>query len=265
MREFAETCERAARAGGAVLLEKFGRVVTREKGPADLVTEADLASQETVRQVVLAAFPDHEVLGEEGHSPHTARPTADGPRFRWVVDPLDGTTNYVHRVPHFCVSVALQRDDALLVGAVFDPVSRECFTATAGQGAWLDGQPIHVSDVTRGEGALAAIGFPPAATLDSPDVRGLLAAVPRCQSLRRTGSASLNLCYVAAGRFDASWSFSTRIWDIAAGILLVREAGGVVTDPTGEPQQPETGRFLVAATAPLHAELCAMLADAGIP
>ncbi len=263
MLEYAEVCERAARAGGAVLLAKMGRVEAREKGPADLVTEADFASQEAVRQVVQEAYPEHEVLGEEGSREHRAG-AGNASAYRWVVDPLDGTTNYVHGVPHFCVSVALQRGEELLVGTVFDPVSGECFSAAAGQGAWLDGRPIRTSGTTTCGESLAAIGFPPGATLEAPDVRAFLAALPHCQSLRRTGSAALNLAYVAVGRFDASWSFSTRIWDIAAGILLIREAGGVASSPSGGVLEAIGGRFLVASTASLHGALCRVFADAGI-
>ena len=263
MKEFASVCERAARAGGAVLLEKLGQVEAREKGPADLVTEADLASQEAVRRVVQEAYPDHEVLGEEGGHEHltgAAEPSAH----RWVIDPLDGTTNYVHGVPHFCVSLALQRGEELLAGTVFDPVSGECFSAAAGEGAWLDGRRIRTSGVSACAAALAATGFPPGATLDAPDVRAFLAALPHCQSMRRTGSAALNLAYVAMGRFDASWSFSTRIWDVAAGILLIREAGGVATRPSGGGFRADSGHFLAASTADLHGELCRIFVQAGI-
>ncbi len=253
MSEYLTVCEDAARAGGAVLLEKYGRVDAREKGPADLVTEADLASQEAVCGVVLDAFPEHRVLGEEDPLLGTAANLAT--EFRWLVDPLDGTTNYVHGVPHFAVSVALERAGDLLAATVFSPLQNECYTAAPGAGARLNGEPIHVSDVRQLSNALAAVGFPPGVKDGAADLALFLRTVARCQSIRRTGSAALNLCYVAAGRFDLFGSYSTKIWDVAAGVLIVREAGGVVTAPDGGELRLDTGQFLCAATPELHAEM----------
>ncbi len=264
--DYIEVCEKAARAGGAVLLEKLGRVEVREKGPSDLVTEADFASQEAVSRTVLGAFPDHLLIGEEGDAAGGAhsRAAADDATYRWIVDPLDGTTNYVHQVPHFAVSVALERAGQLLVGAVYNPVSGECYSAAAGRGAYLNGKRLRASTTATLSQAVASVGFPAVVTDDCPDLRLFLKAVTRCQSIRRTGSASLNLCYVAAGRFDAAWSFSTKAWDVAAGALLIREAGGIVTSPDGGSLAPDTGRFLAAATRPLHAELLALTIEAGL-
>jgi myo-inositol-1(or 4)-monophosphatase len=258
--DYVKVCEEAARAGGALLLDKWGQVSVREKGPADLVTEADLASQEIVSQTILAAFPDHVVIGEEDDR-HVDRGKSE---FRWWVDPLDGTTNYVHGVPHFCVSLALEQSGRLLVAAVYHPVIGDCYTAVAGEGARLNAQPIRTSGVFRVSNALAAVGFPSQVRPDSPDLVLFLEAAKRCQALRRTGSAALNLCYVASGRFDAFWCYSTKAWDIAAGALLIEEAGGVVTSPDGGPFAPDTGRFLAAANARLHAELRSMVAQAGL-
>jgi len=169
---------------------------------------------------VLTAFPDHCLLGEEseptcgagvspagtvgaGVSPAQAAGTAaPQSQYRWIVDPLDGTTNYVHGVPHYCVSLALERNGRLLVGAVYDPTLDECFTAIEGRGARLNGKPIHASGVSTLSESLAAIGFPPTVQPDAPDLRLFLELLPRCQAIRRTGSTALNLCYVAAGRFD---------------------------------------------------------------
>jgi len=257
--DYLTTCERAARAGGAVVLDWIDRFDVREKGPADLVTQADLASQETIQEIILDAFPKHSVLGEEDH------PDADSAarsEYRWIADPLDGTTNYVHRVPHFSVSVALERNGELLVGTVFDPVSQECFTAAAGEGAKLNGQPIRTSEVVNLSDALAAVGFPPQTDRDSPDLAVFLEAVMNCQAIRRTGSSALNLCYLAAGRFDVYWAASTKIWDIAAGVLMVREAGGSVTAPDSGPFVLDTGQFLAAANPTLHARLSEMVARA---
>jgi myo-inositol-1(or 4)-monophosphatase len=251
---YIKTCEESVRAGGRVLLEMLGRVTVREKAPADLVTEADLASQNVVSRIILEAFPDHRVLGEEQTDAAAGQKDAE---FCWIVDPLDGTTNFVHGVPHFSVSLALRHRNTLLVGVVFNPIADEMYSATAGGGAFLNGQPIHVSPVSTMSDALAGIGFPPRADRGCADVQAFLRAIPVFQAIRRTGSAALNLAYVAAGRFDASWSFSTRIWDMAAGALLVREAGGMVTSPDGGEILPETSYYLAAATPELHAKILA--------
>lgn len=253
LNECMDVCRRAARAGAEVVQSWIGHFRARRKGAAkDLVTQADLASQEAIRQVVSEAFPDHALLGEEEGLGHQARRAAD---FRWIADPLDGTTNYVHGVPHYCVSVALERAGRLLVGVVYDPNRDECYTARAGGGAFCNGRRLACRATTRLDEALAAVGFPHNLRPDSPDLRVFLDVAPRCQSVRRMGSAALNLCYVAAGRFDVFWSFSTKTWDVAAGVLIVREAGGTVTAPTGGELKLETGQLLTAATAALHGEM----------
>jgi myo-inositol-1(or 4)-monophosphatase len=252
LNEYLRVCEEAVRRGGREIQDWVGRFEVRHKGPADLVTQADLASQETVRRIVLGAFPEHSLLGEETLP---GQPVGERTEYRWIVDPLDGTTNFVHGVPHYAVSLALERNGELLVGAVYDPSLDECFAAAAGRGAWLNGRPIHTSGVTQLSDALAAVGFPPNVKLDSPDMAVFLDMVGRCQAIRRSGSSALNLCYVAAGRFDLYWSYSTKIWDVAAGVLIVREAQGPVTSPSGGEFCLEEARFLAAATPELHAQL----------
>ena len=242
------------------MLDKIGRVTVREKGPADLVTEADFASQEVIRRTLLEAFPDHGFLAEETEPPGTA--VRDGAEYRWIADPLDGTTNYVHQVPHFSVSLALERSGELVVGSVYDPVADECFSAVAGEGACLNGKRIRTSNVGSLSKALAAVGFPTVVDAQSPDLKLFIQALNGCQAIRRTGSAALNMCYVAAGRFDASWSFCTKIWDVAAGVLLIREAGGVVTSPNGGAFVLEEARYVAAANPQLHAELRGLVARA---
>jgi myo-inositol-1(or 4)-monophosphatase len=267
--DYMRVCEAAVRVGGQVVQDWAGRFDVRKKGPADLVTQADLASQEVVRKIVLAAFPDHCLLGEENEpicgadvSPaQAAGTTAPQSDYRWIVDPLDGTTNYVHGVPHYCVSLALERRGHLLVGAVYNPVLDECFTAGDGRGARLNDKPLHASGVSALSEALAAVGFPPGVQPDAPDLRMFLAMLPRCQAIRRTGSSALNLCYLAAGRFDLYWSYSTHIWDVAAGVLILREAGGCVTSPGGGAFSLEEVDFLAAATPQLHARLREVAAE----
>lgn len=250
--DYLRVCEEAVRTGGRVIQNWIGKFEVRKKGPADLVTQADFASQEAVRQLVLGAFPEHCLLGEE-KTPDGA--AANRTEYRWIVDPLDGTTNFVHGVPHYCVSLALERNGDLLVGAVYDPVLDECFSAAAGQGARLNGQPIHTSEVSALSEALAAVGFPPNVQRSSPDLVLFLEMLGRCQAIRRTGSSALNLCYLAAGRYDVYWSYSTKIWDVAAGVLILREAGGRVTSPTGGDFCLEEANFLAAANGGLHARL----------
>ena len=256
--DYQTVCEQAVRSAGAVLLKYLGRVEAREKGPSDLVTDADLASQEVVRRTVLGAFPNHSLIGEEG----PADPAARRSEFRWIVDPLDGTTNYVHSLPFFAISLALERNGELLVGAIYNPVTNECFKAAAGRGALCNGRPIHCSNVPTLSKAVAVAGFPAAATRNSPDVVVFLEALDHCQTARRTGSAALNLAYVAAGRMDVFWSFSTKVWDVAAGVLMVREAGGVVTSPSGDPFVLDDAQFLVAPSEPVHREALAMVRKA---
>lgn len=252
--EFLTVCRNAARAGGDVLLDWAGRFAVREKGRADLVTEADLGSQEAIRAVVGHAFPDHGFLGEEGDASTEGR---DG--YRWVVDPLDGTTNYVHGFPQFAVSIALERHGRLLVGTVYDPSSNECFSAAVGRGAWLNDRPLKVSQVQRLEHALVAASLPPAADRNSAAVAEFLTVMERAQAIRRMGSSALNLCYLAAGRVDAYWARDTKIWDIAAGFLFVTEAGGIVTEYDGGPVELARPKFVAAATTSLHGELLGLL------
>ena len=212
MSQFLETCERAARSAGQILLDWVDRFSPREKAPADLVTEADLASQDEIRRILLGEFPDHAFLGEEGGDRGTANA-----QYRWLVDPLDGTTNYVHHIPHYCVSIALECRGQLVCGAVFDPVSRECFTAEQGSGAFLNGRKLAVSQVQNIEEAVVVVSLPPKVEPGSRDLAELTRVTIACQAIRRTGSAALNLAYVAAGRFDAYWGGNTKPWDVAAG------------------------------------------------
>ena len=253
--EFGQICERAARAGGQVLRDHAGRVLAREKGPADLVTEADLASQRAIKGVLLGTFPHHGFLAEENES---LPPGPDG--LRWIVDPLDGTTNFVHGIPHYAVSIGLEQAGKPLVGVVFDPCSEACFLAAAGEGAFLNGIPLHVSQTIDLSQAVVAISFPPRVQRSSPEVSRFLNVLTRSRATRRTGSTALNLCSLAAGQFDAFWSYATKSWDVAAGAVIVREAGGVLTGPGGRDFDLQEASFVAAATPTLHADLCRALA-----
>jgi myo-inositol-1(or 4)-monophosphatase len=272
MPDFVAVSEEAARAGGEVLLAKWPSFQVREKAAKDLVTEADVASQEAVRQVVMKHCPTHGFIGEEG-----ANIRGVDCRFRWIVDPLDGTANYVHHVPEFAVSVALEQDGELVAATVYNPVSCESFSAGRGRGAHLNGQcsplapreeiisqsemstlttqRLQVSAVREIQAAMVAASFAAGVQRDSPEIANFINVLAASQTLRRTGSAALNLAYVAAGRYDAYWATSTKVWDIAAGVLLVLEAGGVVTGIDGGPLDISSGQFVAAANEELHAAM----------
>lgn len=254
-------CESAARAAGSVLAAWRGRFTATAKGPRDLVTEADHAAQREVRRIVLAAFPDHGFVGEEAEAASPAVPAGrsghSGAGLRWIVDPLDGTTNYVHGFPAYCVSVALADGDDLVVATIYDPLRDECFTAGRGRGAFLNGVRITAPPVTEADQAVAAVSFPPHVTLDAPAVRDFLAVVPHVQAIRRTGSTALNLAYVACGRLHAFWVRRIACWDVAAGVLIAREAGCAVGGfaGAGDALDLDAPAFIVASTPPLLATL----------
>ena len=252
--ELLSVCERAARAGVAELVQWRGRFQTRQKAPCDLVTDADLASEQAIRSVIAARYPDHGILGEES----AIAAELDRP-YCWIVDPLDGTTNYVHGFPCYGPSVAVAHRGQLLAGIVFDPERDECFAAARGQGARLNGRPMQVSGCTELGQSLVAVSFPPQLDSSSPDLRAFLETAPRCQAVRRTGSAALNLAYVACGRLDGHWAHEIHPWDAAAGVLLVREAGGTATACSGGPFDLSRGDYLTASSAALHAALVALV------
>jgi myo-inositol-1(or 4)-monophosphatase len=253
-----ETCEAAARAGGHELLDWRGRFEYREKGIADLVTDADLASQAAIQRVIGERYPGHAFLGEELRDRAFS---AGDDQMTWIVDPLDGTTNYVHGYPRFSVSVGLARGRDLLVGVVFDPLTDQCFSASAGEGAWLDGDRIHVSRATSLAESLVAVSLPARVGRDAPDLVDFVEAAQVCQAVRRSGSAALNLAYVASGWLDAFWANQTHPWDVAAGVLLVREAGGVVAGRDGGKFDLWDPHFVCASSVPLQNDLLAVLTD----
>lgn len=247
--EYLSVGEEAARVAGQLLLDYAGKFHVYEKGRADLVTEADFASQEKIKSMLLRAFPTHRILGEENTSGTDAR----GGRgiYRWIVDPLDGTVNYVHSFPNYAVSLALEFDLEILVGIIFQPTTGECFTAIRGGGAFLNGKPIRTSSVTEVEKSLVAVGFPPGVNSESPDVRAFWNVLPLTHAIRRTGSTALNLAFTACGRLEACWNFGTKPWDVAAGTLLVQEAGGAALGIHGKKFNVDEGHFLAAGNETL--------------
>lgn len=250
--DFLGGAREAARLGAQKLQMWRQRFSVQEKARFDLVTDADLASQHAIRNFLAGRFPGHDFLAEEEEG-FTGRPGPDTPP-TWIVDPLDGTTNYVHDCPMYCVSIGLQVRGELVVGVVFDPCREEMFSAARGQGAWLNARPLHCSRTSALEEALLATGFP-------PDVRGQEHTLAwwgyfslHARALRRTGSTALNLAYVAAGRFDGYWAFDNHVWDVAAGAVLIEEAGGRLTNVDGTAFDPYTPDAL-ASNGPLHAAL----------
>jgi len=245
-----------AREAGAILLEGHSRVHAPEKkGRIDLVTEYDRRSEALLVSLIRERFPDHAILAEESGAAGASRA-----RVRWLCDPLDGTTNFSHNYPFFGVSVGVEVDGAMAAGAVYDPVRDELFAAAHGHGATLGAAPIHVSPIVELENALLVTGFP-YDVREHPErhVPLFQAFLTRAQGVRRDGSAALNLCYVAMGRFDGMWEGNLSPWDVAAGSLIVREAGGLVTGYEGEPFRLD-GRRIIAANPALHAQLLGVVA-----
>ena len=260
MPDYARVCERAARIGGEVLLSYRDKFQVREKGPADLVTEADLASQAAIRECLLASFPDHDFLGEEDDPAAAQRSESD---FTWIVDPLDGTTNYVHGLENYSVSVALQQragtGTKIIEGAIYDPVRDHCFRATLGGGAYCNDTKLQVSEVKELNKALIAASLPAKIARDSSEICRFVDIMLSCQAIRRLGSAALNLCYVAAGQLDGYWATSVKQWDVAAGLLLVAEAGGQVSHISGKTLDLEDPKFVAAGSKELHRQMIEVL------
>lgn len=250
-----QTAVTAARAAGAVHLQHLGRLqgVRTKSSPSDLVTVADGEAEAVIREIIAAAYPDHAVLGEEGGE------QGEAGEWRWVVDPLDGTVNFAHGYPVFCASVALERRGESVVGAVYDPTRDELFTATRGGGAFLNGEALRVSETPAlRTPALVSTGFP-YSTGGERNLAHVAKLLRLGLPIRRPGAAALDLCNVACGRMDAYWEIGVQRWDVAAGALIVEEAGGAVSDLHGQPGPH--GEVIVATNGHLHAELLAVLGE----
>lgn len=244
----------AAHNGGRILQDWVGRFSVREKRRADLVTEADHASQQAIFELILATFPSHGFLGEEGLN----KEAPESP-YRWVIDPLDGTSNYVHGFPYYAVSIGVEKNGVLEAGVIFDPNRDETFQAARGEGAFLNGSPISTSGETELSRAMAMASLPVGADQTDPAVQRFLKSMSHLQTVQRSGSAALNLACVACGRIDAFWSTSLKPWDVAAGVLLVQEAGGAVTALDGSPVDIMTPSLLSASTSAIAENLTTVL------
>jgi myo-inositol-1(or 4)-monophosphatase len=253
-----------AREAGARLREFFAQgVETEYKGDVDLVTVADRTVEKLIKSRLSEAFPEHGIFGEEGTRERLAG------EFRWYVDPLDGTTNFAHGFPQFCVSLGLEQraagiepgeDGTLVAGVIYDPMRDELFTAERGRGARLNGKLIHASRIPELGEALVATGFPSRKRHDSPNIHFYQEFTLRSHGVRRAGSAALDLAYVAAGRMDAFWEFNLNPWDTAAGILLIEEAGGRVSDFSGGHFRLDS-REILASNGLIHEELLGFFRD----
>ncbi len=237
---------RAARAAGQLLRRSFADVApiaSQLKGKNDYVTEIDRAVENLIIDTIRQTYPDHAIMGEESgqHGSGTEE-------VQWIIDPLDGTTNFMHGIPHFAISIAVQIQGRISHGLVYDPIKEELFTASRGAGAQLNNRRIRVSDRKRLEGALLATGFP-FRRREHMDawINGFRALMQDCADMRRAGAAALDLAYVAAGRLDGFWEFGLQPWDIAAGSLLVKEAGGIVDDMDGTGKYMASGDIVAAS------------------
>ena len=254
----ATAAEIVLRAGDIQMARRSSGFRIDKKGAIDLVTEVDLEGERMCRAVVAERFPDHDVLAEELSSGPGERARA---RYRWVFDPLDGTTNYAHGLPIFCASLALEIDGRAEVGAIFDPTRQELFTAERSVGAFLNGTRLQVSAADRLVDALLVTGFPYDVHTQTGDLVGLFGAfLGRARAVRRLGSAALDLCYVAAGRFEGFWEQRLHPWDVSAGALIATEAGGRVTGMDGSPFDPAAAH-LVASNGHVHEQMLEVIRD----
>lgn len=252
MHPMLNTAVKAARRAGTVIMrhaDRLDRLAVEPKGRNDFVTEVDRRAEAEIIDILRGAYPDHAILAEESGTHHA------GDRYLWIIDPLDGTTNFLHGYPHFAVSIALQSKGKLEQAVVFDPHRNELYTASRGQGAHLNDRRIRVSKITDMQHALLGTGFP-FRSQEYLDlwVRTFRVLMPDSSGVRRAGSAALDLAHVACGRFDGFWEFGLHLWDMAAGCLLIEEAGGMVSDPAGGQDHFHSGNLL-AGNPKIHEEM----------
>jgi myo-inositol-1(or 4)-monophosphatase len=255
LKSYLDAAIEIAQEAGAVLREEMERPPTiNYKGDFDLVTQADRRSEQVIVRRLQERFPQHAVAAEEGTGKET------GSDYRWHVDPLDGTTNFAHGYPCFCVSMALARHEELLLGVIYNPIYQELFAAARGEGATFNGKKIECSKIDALKNSLLCTGFPNHKRLANPNIHYYWDFTLRSHGVRRDGSAALDLAYVAMGRFDSFWEFGLNPWDTAAGVVLVEEAGGKVTDLQGQPYVLG-GPTILASNGLVHAEMVRVAAE----
>jgi myo-inositol-1(or 4)-monophosphatase len=255
MNPFLEVAMEAAYEAGGILMAEFARPVDISyKGEVDIVTQADRRSEQAIVTCLRKRFPKHAIVAEEGGGSESDSP------FRWHVDPLDGTTNFAHGYPCFAVSIGLEEAGELIAGVIFQPVSGELFTAVKGEGAYLNRKKIQVSVIQKLATSLLVTGFPSVKRAQNPNIHYYWDFTLRSHGVRRDGSAAMDLASVACGRFEGFWEFGLRSWDTAAGVLLVREAGGTVSRFDGQPYQLGD-RELLASNGNVHSEMIRIAAD----
>jgi myo-inositol-1(or 4)-monophosphatase len=255
IKSYLEAAVEIAREAGKVLREELEHPpAIAYKGEFDLVTQADRRSESVIVSGLQKCFPGHAVAAEEGTGKETAS------EFRWHVDPLDGTTNFAHGYPCFCVSMALARKNELLLGVIYNPVYNELFTATRGEGAFLNGKRIRCSKINALKNSLLCTGFPNHDRQAHPNIHYYWDFTLRSHGVRRDGSAALDLASVASGRFDSFWEFGLKPWDTAAGVIMVEESGGKITDLMGQPYQLG-GASILASNGLVHDEMVRVAAE----
>ncbi len=252
--EIIDAAVEAARSAGELLRGRLGAVDSVEfKGAVDIVTEMDKAAELLIVDAIRERFPEHGILAEEGSEVISTSP------YRWIIDPLDGTTNYAHGFPIYCVSIGIEAGGVMVAGVVYAPELDELFTAERGKGAYLNGDRIRVSKTAKLDTSLLATGFPyDIRTAKDTNLDHFGSFAVRTQAIRRAGAAAYDLCSVAAGRFDGFWEMKLRPWDVAAGLLIVEEAGGVVTDFSNGQVDLDRGEVL-ATNGLIHPEMLAVL------
>lgn len=260
----------AAAKAGEWIKSKLGTVkeLNTKYSSQDLVTEVDKGAEQMIRKLILTHFPDHAILGEEGVEPgpqassHALKESLEE-EYLWIVDPVDGTTNYVHGYPFYAVSIALAHKGEVIVGVIYDPSRDELFVAEKGKGAYVHGKPTAVSSENTLATSLLATGFPTDHNFAFPiNMVGLQHLAPNVRNIRSGGSAALHMAYVATGRISGFWEIGLNSWDLAAGVLLVKESGGIVTDTLGRPYDLSV-RHIVASNGHIHDELVGSLKEAG--
>jgi len=257
--KFLNAAWQAASAAGEIIRASWHQLRSIDyKGPIDLVTSVDRAAEQSIVELLQREFPEHSILAEE-----ETEITANARQYRWIIDPLDGTTNFAHGYPQVSVSIALELRKQIIVGLVYDPLRRECFRAAKGQGATLNGAAIRISSVRELDKALLATGFPYDLRENADLYLSFFKAfLTRCQGIRRAGSAALDLCYVASGRLDGFWELKLKPWDIAAGALIVAEAGGSLGDFSGK-EFSIWGNETLASNGIIHDEMVSVLDTVG--